>query len=366
MPKLWEKTGDAKNNSDLVEVDQSKLAISKPTVIFFPGQMTTETREELVSKNLHEVKKVFSDMLEPPPVYLWSCQDQNVPQKKLSLSFIFRFAVHDLTLRLLPPPPINELSTLFRIAVYTTSFRRTSFSVAKDQAKKLIMPLVTTAEGKPLPFDEAQKNLRNLTFIGYSIGGFTVQELYNAARGLMRKAGYKKKDTRKLLQEIVLLNLGGFAEPRKEKNRYTAISLVYNDDSMLRARERLFHPLRRIFSHFSRRLKIKQLSETSILVSATAMGKWRDRRKQPQKDIIENVQLPRWRRKAFNHFFADYANTDDNSNQFSRIAQYVLMNAVNRKDTVKPGDLLKAPATLEKTPEVARYERKIVQAYAHK
>ena len=362
MPKLWEKTGDAKNNSDLVEVDPSKLIISRPTIIFFPGQMTTETREELVSKDLNEIRQLFSDMAEPPQVYLWSYPDKNVPQKKMSLSSLFRFAVHDLTLHLLPPPPINELSALFRVAVYTASFQRSSFSVAKRQAKKLIMPLVTNAEGTPLPFDEAQKNLRNLTFMGYSIGGFAVQELYNASWELMRKAGYKRKDTRRLLQEIVLLNLGGFAEPRKEKNRYTSISLVHNDDRILRTRERLLHPLRRIFSHFSRRLKIRQLSDSSILVSATATGKWQDRRKQPQNDIIENVQLPRWRRKAFNHFFADYVNTDDNSNQFSRIAQYALMNAVNRKTTPKPVDLLKAPATLEKTPEVDRYERKIAQA----
>ena len=181
---------------------------------------------------------------------------------------------------------------------------------------------------------------------------------------MMRKAGYSRKETRTLLKEIVLVTFGSFSEPKEERNRYTTISLLYNDDSPIGKKELLMHPVHKAFSRFSRRLKIEQLSETSILVSATAMGRWSDRDKETQKEVIENVQLPRWRKDAFNHFFTDYVNTNDNSNQFSRMVHYALLNAVSRKETVSPMSLLKTPAGVEKTPAVTSYERKIARASA--
>jgi hypothetical protein len=362
VSKLWEKTGTAKNNSDLVEVDQSKLDLSKPTVVFFPGQLTNESAPDFISKDLNEVKELFRDMPEQPQVYLWSHPHKNHPKKKFSLSWIFSAAVHRLSFGRIPEAPINELSAVFRLAAYTVTGQRSTTSLAREQARKLIMPLVTDANGKPLPFEQAQKNLRKLTLVGYCIGNLSVQEVFNGALSLMKKSGFKKKDARNLLKEIVLVSFASFAEPQAEHHRYTTVSLIHNDDSMLRKRERLFHPLRRIFSHFSRRLRVKQLSDTSVLISGTNMGKWWDRKKPAQKEVIEDVRLPAWRKDAFNHFMSDYVNTNDKASQFSRIVQYSLINAVSRTDTVKPVELLKAPAAVDKTAETASYERKITAA----
>ena len=356
MPKLWKKTGDAKNNSDLVEVDPSQLVISKPTVIFIPGQITPDDAHDEISRNINDVKNIFQDMPEPPQVLLWSHLEDTKTTRALAQQF--RAAVHKLT-KITPPTTGNDLTSFSRFVAYRFSFQHSSTPAARNLAQKLILPLVTTADGKPLPFDEAQKNLRNLTLMGYCSGGFAAQLLYNAARKMMRKAGYSRKETRSLLQEIVLITIGTFSEPQKEENRYTTVSFLYNDDSIISMKDKLLHPLRRIFSRSSQRLNIKNLSDTSVLVSAAVLGKKRDKE---QKEVIEGVQLPAWRRGAFNHFFADYVNSNDNSSQFARIVPYTLINAVNRKETVSPEDLLKAPATLEKTPEVARYERKITQA----
>ena len=366
MPKLWKKNGVAKNNSDLEEADLSKLAISKPTVVYFPGQLTTDDNHNFISMDLNDVKRIFHDMPEPPQVYLWSHPEEHSPEKKMSLTSLFRTAVHKLSLRRLEMPADRDLKSLFRLAAYKLSFHTSSISETDDLAQKLVMPLVSNAEGQRLSFEEAQKNLRNLTFVGYCYGGLAAQGVYNAARGMMRKAGYSKEETRKLLKEIVLVSFGTFSEPKEEQNRYTTVSLLYNDDNPIGKKELLMHPVHKAFSRFSRRLKIEQLSDSSILVSATAMGSWWDRDKETQKEVIENVQLPRWHKDAFNHFFTDYVSTNDKSNQFSRIVPYALMNAVNRKDTVSPMDLLKVPPGLEKTPEAASYKRKIARAAGHK
>ena len=358
MPKLWKKTGDAKNNSDIVEVDPAQLAISKPTIVYFPGQITPDDAHDEISRNLNDVKKIFCDLPEPPQVYLWSHPEDTRTTR--ALAPIFCTAVNKLSLgKVNPPTKGSDLTSLSRYLAYKLSFHRSSTVAAENLAQNLIMPLATNAEGKPLPFDEAQKNLRNLTFMGYCIGGFAVQAVYNAAQKMLRKAGYSRKEARALLQEIVLVTIGTFSEPKKEENRYTTVSFIYNDDSMTGAKDKVFHPLHRAFSRSNQRLQVSKLSDSSIIVSGAIMGKKGD---QSQEEVIEGVLLPAWRKGAFNHFFADYVNTNDNTHQFSRIVQYALTNAVNRNGTVKPGDLLKAPAALEKTPEVARYERKITQA----
>jgi len=361
MPKLWKKTGDAKNNSDLSEVDTSKPIISGPTLVFFPGQITPDDNPANISKDLNDVKNIFRDLPNPPQVYLWSHPEDT--ERTRALAPRFRAAVYKLSLHKISVPTTSkDLTSFFRLVAYNSSFHRSSTPIARDLTKSLIMPLVSNTEGKRLSFEEAQKNIRNLTFLGYCMGGYAAQGVYNAARKMLRKAGYSRKETRKLLREIVLVTFGTISEPKKEDHRYTTISLIYNDDTMLRAKNRLWHPLSRAFSRSSPRLKVKQLSKSSILVSATLMGKKRDQHKETQKEVIENVHLRPWRKKAFNHFLADYVNSNDKSSQFSRIVQYALINAINRKDTVRPVDLLAPPAAQEKTPEITRYERKIAKA----
>jgi len=360
MPKLWKKTGNAKNNSDLVEVDSSPLVISRPTVVFFPGQMTRDNVQDIVSKDLNKVNSLFADMPQPPQVYLWSHPAHAIPANK-SLLDTFKGVADYLTRHKLPPLDDNDLSAMQRLLAYEASFQHSTTDLAREQAQKLIMPLVTDKQGKPLPFDTARKNLRNLTFLAYCIGNLYVQELYNAALVMMQFSGFRPDDTRKLLSEIVLVSFGSVAEPKEERDRYTTISLIHNDDSMLHKKDQWLHPLRSIFARFDRRLKIKELSESSLLVTATVMTSQIDRNK--HNEVIAGVHLPPWQKDAFNHFMSDYVNNDDNTSQVSRIVQYSLINAVSRTGTVRPMSLMKAPPVAGKTPETARYDRKIATAF---
>lgn len=359
MPKLWKKTGSAKNNSDLVEIEASQLTVSGPTVVYFPGQLTSDNNRDFISIDLNDINELFQGLPSPPQVYL-SSLPETPPQKSLSLSSLFRAAVHNFSFHRLPKPTANDASSMGRRIRYHFSRACSSSFLGRDLAKALVMPLVSNAAGRRVPYGEAQKNLRNLTFMGYSIGNLTAQEIYNAAKKMMRKAGYSKKETRQLLQEIVFVSIGSVAEPRQEAKRYTTVSLIYQDDRFVRGKDKTLHPLRGIFAKSSRHLKIKQLSGSSIVLSAAARGRWRNRKKETP-EVIDNVQLPRWDKMASNHLFVDYVNTNDAGSLFSRIAQHVLINAADRKDTVNPLDLLTAPSTLAADTR-ASYQRKIQQA----
>jgi hypothetical protein len=277
MPKLWRKTGDARDNSDLVGVDLPTLAIAKPTVIFISGRETTDKNKDEISRSIHFMNKLFQDQTEPPQIYSWS---------------------HS-----------RILSRAFNMVAYHQFPGHRYRPSAKKLAKAAIMPLVSK-EGQPLPLEEAQKNLRNLTLLGYSAGSLVAQEVFNASLKMMQKSGYKPEDARRLLHEVVLVTIGTISRPTKEQNRFTTIYMVNTDDWFVRAKNFLRHPFRSAFRKATRQLRIEPLSGTNLLVSAAAGGRLWDKHKKKQKEVIDNVKLPRWRFFASNHEARDYVNDD--------------------------------------------------------
>jgi len=344
MPKLWKKTGRAKSNKGLEPVDLSKLTINRPTVIYFPGQLAQDVNQTEISKGINYVKGLFSDLACLPIVYSWSRPDRNTR----------------IT---------SDLSSLFYATACNRILDPGTLSSVRSLAKGLIMPLVSDAEGKPLPFDKAQKNLRKLTFFAHCVGTVDADELHDAAMKMMKKIGYKTEEAHKLLHEIVLVTVGPLSRPEKEDNRYTTISFVNYDDRIINRKEWALNPLHRLsslhnnFSKASRSLKIKQLSDTSILVTATARGARQDRSKKIQEEVIDNVRLPRWSKKALNHLLEDYGvNADSKSSQLAGMAQNALINAVKRKETLKPSQLLETPAITLETEEKKVYQQRMSQA----
>jgi len=331
MPKLWKKTRDTKDNTDLQQVDLSTLAIASPTVLFISGRETTDKNKTEISKSILFIKKLLKDQPEVssmPEVYSWS---------------------HS-----------RQLSRIFNMAAYHYFPRHAYRPSAKKLAQGTIMPLVSDAEGNPLPYAEAQEKLRNLTLFGYSAGSLVAQEVFNASMKMMKKIGYKPEEARKLLQEVVLITIGTISRPTKEENRFTTISLANSDDWFVRAKNRLMHPFQRIFSRAARQLKIRQVSDNSLLVTAAARGRIRDRKKEPI-EIIENVRLPRWSLSSSNHEARDYVNNDDQHSQVSRIVSHALINAVTRKTTLTPSQLLEPVASLEGE-QRALYQSRIAKA----
>ena len=111
--KLWKKTSDAKNNSDVVEVDTSQLAISKPTVVYFPGQITPDDAADEISRDLNDVKKIFANLPAPPQVYLWSHPEDSKTTRVLAP--VFCTAVNKLSLgKVTIPTKGSDLTSLSR------------------------------------------------------------------------------------------------------------------------------------------------------------------------------------------------------------------------------------------------------------
>lgn len=328
MPKLWKKTLDTTDTKNLEEVDLSTLKISSPTVIFISGRETTDKNRAEISKSIHFLNKIYKDQPKPPQIYSWS---------------------HS-----------RILSRAFNMAAYHLFPGHRYRPSAGKLAKAAIMPLVS-AEGRPLPPEEAKKNLRNLTLLGYSAGSLVAQEVFNASLKMMQKTGYTPEEARTLLNEVVLVTIGTISRPTKEQNRFTTITLVNTDDTFVRAKNFLMHPFRSAFRKAARQLRIEPLSGANLLISAAAGGRKRDMLHKKQKEVMEDVQLPRWSFFASNHEARDYVNEDYKHSQVSWIVPNVLINAANRKTTLEPLRLLEPPASLGEK-EKALYQDRIAKA----
>jgi len=336
MSKLWKKTRDASNTSDLEEVKLSELTISKPTVIYLPGRDQTDNKPKEISKGIHFVNKFFAELPSPPQVYMWSNNN------KYSLG-----------------KGVGFVPSLIRVAAYSYFPDRRTGTSSRNLAKKLIMPLVTDAQGKTLPLEQAEKNLRNLTFLSYCLGSVAAQEINNASLKMMTKAGYTKEEAHQLMREIVHVSFATFTRPKAEDDRYTTLSFVNNDDQFLRAKNLMVLPLNSVvslsksFLNTGRKLEIASLSDTSMLVSATAMARPLSRLPwQKPKEVIDDVTLPSWKildiknkklELITNHTPDAYVNDNPESNQFAGMVQCAMINAVTRKKLIRPVDLLNAP-----------------------
>jgi len=331
MPKLWKKTGDAQGNAQLQEINLSTLAIAEPTVIFISGHVTMDNNPVMIARGLDFMEGIFQGQPEfpdLPQIYSWS---------------------HGSTQK-----------TVFNVAAYDFRPKHAYSSSAKKLALGAIMPLVS-ANNQPLPYAEAQKNLRNLTFLGYSAGNVVAQEVFNASLKMMKEIGYKPEEARTLLHEVVLINIGAVSRPSKEQDRFTTLCLANSDDRFVRIKNVLMHPLRSVFSKATRPLTIEALSDTSLMVSAAASRKRRDRREVSKETVIEGVELPRWNFSVSNHGVYSYINNDDKRSQMSRIASHALINALGRKTTLTPLQLLEPPAAME-AEEKCAYLNKIAKA----
>ena len=342
MPNLWEKTKGAKDNSDLVKVDLPQLKITSPTVVYLPGRDQADNNPTELSKGINFVSKLFSDLPTPPKVYIWSHSDM-YSQKG-----------------------IKNLTSLFHVAAYS-HFPRVRFSAAKRLAKYLVMPLATNTEDKKIPLEEAKKNLRNLTLLGYCFGSVTAQEMYNASKKMMRKAGYSKEEATELLSEVVLISFATFTRPKRENDRYTTLAFINTDDLFISAKNLLVLPLTSVvtltksFSSASKKLNITPLSGTSLLISATAAEQPLDTiLGKTQQEVIDDVKLKRWKMLGTNHSAHDYVTDANESNQFASMVKYALLNAVTRTGKLRPVDYLDEPVMSKDEPKTSeQYEDKI-------
>jgi hypothetical protein len=193
-------------------------------------------------------------------------------------------------------------------------------------------------------------------------GSVVTQKVYNASLKLMQDIGFKQEEAQKLLHEVANIAIATVTAPGKESNRFATLSLINNDDLVVR----FFHPLRSLFNRVGKALKIRSLSGNSVMVTAGARRSIWDLRR--RHEVMDGVRLKRFRFLIeggggfpvnFNHEVADYSNTKDATSPFSRIVPTAVVNAVRRTDTVNPVQLLEP---LAGAPE--QYRKKIVTALA--
>lgn len=346
MGKLWQKTVNSAGKSELIEMNLETMQITQPTIVYLSGFLTNNNRLGYVAGSIKSVQELLANRPElpaVPTVYGWS---------------------H------------TSLRNLFNLAAYNTNPSSRSSDAGYDIGGGVLMPLVAkdfvrnkdgTVSGTPLSLEEAKKNLKNVTFFGYSAGAIVAQETYNATLKMMKGVGYDEKDAKAALNEVVLVAAGVFSRYTKENNRFTTVYLVATNDRMMRAKNWIWGTfgtmLRTVFKPFAQKqndLSIRRLSETSILVSAPVSAKlheWKydDEGQRTEKKRIEPL-YPIWSLRRSYHELPHYVTTDENHNSFANIALYALMNAVSRTGRLEPMQLLEAASSS------AEYRQKIAKA----
>src|SRR5262249_20584785 len=129
-----------------------------PSIVYISGYKTQNDLSQIISETFDFIENAIDKkpgLSAMPPVYVWS---------------------HD-----------DSRKALFNIASYGYSKKHLYCLPAEKLSEQTLLPLVLK-DGKPLSFAEAQKNLRNLTYFGYSAGSVIAQEMFNYSRQKMMEA----------------------------------------------------------------------------------------------------------------------------------------------------------------------------------
>lgn len=356
MAKLWQRTRAADGTSQLHDISLTDLHITRPSVIYLSGFLTIDSQPGFIAGGLKRLEEMLGHRPAPhdaqqADLYAWS---------------------H------------TNLANVFNMAAYNVAPQTRACAAAKSLARAVIMPLVASdfkldgdgnISGTPLPLDVAKRNLRNITFLGYSAGTIAAQECYNASLQMMQKIGYTKDAAKDALQEVALISAGNVSRPSKEKDRFTTVYLVASNDKIILAKNRIWAPLKTLFARFARNLNIKKLSATSAFVSAAVTKQKWEMRMAGGKTWRERIRplIPSWTLIKSYHELPHYVTHDENLSQFAKIVNFALTNAVARAPEFAGGDgkkldpleMIQPPQGIP-APAAAAYNEKIGKAMVGK
>jgi hypothetical protein len=336
MGKLWEKTVGADGKSKLDEIDLSKLDISQPTVVYLSGFLTNNNRPDYVAGSLKRMEELIrgrSEIAVQPKLYGWS---------------------H------------TSLKNLFNLALYDSMPNKRSSDAGFDLGAGVLMPLVAkdfkrnedgSVSGTPVSVAEAKEKLRNVTFFGYSAGSIVAQETYNATLKMMKQVGWKEGEAKDALHEVALVAVGAISRPSHETDRFRTVYLVASNDRINRGKNWIWGALgtalRTVFGRYAsekhtKDLTIRPLSETSVFASTAVRPTYYEWKYDEQGEKKEKKWFdplyPKWAGRRSYHELPHYVTTDDNNNQFARMALYALINCINRGPAPDTMKLIEPPA----------------------
>lgn len=377
MAKLWQRSRNADGKSQLHEISLTDLKIERPSVIFLSGYFTTDDQPGYIAGALKRLEEMMQNR--PGHDVIRAQATGATPDPKPlatpapAAETILRNADKPVDLYAWSH---TSLANIFNMAAYNLKPGSRASQAAYSLAQGVIMPLVAKdfgldgngqMTGTPLPAEDAKKNLRNITLFGYSAGTIVAQECFNASMQMMQKIGYSADQARDVLQEVALVSTGNVSRPTKEKDRFTTLYLVASNDRIIRAKNRIWRPLKTMFARFARNLNIKSLSTTSAFISAAVTQKkweWRNRDGRTWKEKITPL-IPSWTMIKSYHELPHYITHDENLSQFAKVVQYGLTNAINRAEgdgkRLTPMQMLAPPAGVADT-EAAAYNQKIAKA----
>jgi hypothetical protein len=333
MAKLWQRSRDPKTKSPVIEIAPSNLKITSPTVIFLPGIFTTDNKPAHIAESLDEVDAIL--------------RHPEAQKAKPQLYALSR----------------KGLSGFFNLAAYNAQPHDACSREARKTANDLLLPLVVK-DGHPLLRAEAQANLRNLTLVAYSAGSVFAQELYNGTLQGMKKAGYTQDEARLLLQEVVLISLATVSRPAEESNRFTTLYLAAANDLAVRAKNKLWKPVKELFALDTRDLKIQEISPTSLFITAYIPKKlWHQPEDETGTQHRHDITplLPDRGGLRSHHEMPHYTTNDDGHNPFARIVLNGLVNAIHRTDKQTPAQLLQ-PVTARTAQQYEAYLERLERA----
>lgn len=322
---LWKRKYDIQGHSYLKEMNLENMQIDSPTVILLSGISTRDGNKRCISgdaKQIERLIKATPSLSGKTKLYIWS---------------------------------YTGISLAFNVLTYRKKTVNRTSKDAKRFVRHLIAPLVAP-HGKPLPFQDAARKLRNLTLIGYSAGAVFAQEIYNAASEMIGRAGYGQVTARRLLQEIVLISVGPVCEPAYETNRFTAITLAARNDRVIQC---FAHKLHKKINRVTPPLAIQPLSQTALLAVADTPEKhweWRNINSSLQKSSIHR-HIPSWLFIRDRHELAHYITLDDEHSAFSKIAGSALGKAIERQGKKDVLSLLVPHPSMPDTDKRAYLER---------
>lgn len=321
MAKLWQRTHTADGKSQLHDISLTDLRITRPSVIYLSGFMTTDSQPGFIAGGLKRLEEAMGHRPAPHDaedvdLYAWS---------------------H------------SSLTNVFNMAAYNLCPQSRASAASYALAQGVIMPLVVkdfkidgdgNLSGTPLPAEEAKRNLRNITFFGYSAGTITAQECFNASLKMMKQLGYTADAARDVLHDVALVSAGNVSRPSKEKDRFTTVYLVASNDRIIRAKNRIWAPLKTLFARYARNLNIKKLSAASAFISAAVSKQsveWRMAKGKTWQERIRPL-IPSWTFIKSYHELPHYVTHDESLSQFAKIVNFALTNAVARAPVYAGGD----------------------------
>jgi hypothetical protein len=319
---LWRREYYKDGSAKLKEVHPGAVDLSRPTLIYCTGYLTTHTQPGYVSGSIKALEELLGggeDLYKQMEIYGTSNKNRH--------SAAFNVSAYNYK--------SSEHHTLAEKEFVENVFLK---SIAKNG--KLHSDGRISGEKRPLK--EVREKFQNLTLYGYSYGTIVAQAIHNALREAMLDIGYKQEEITDLAREIVLINVGNVTRPEKEANRFTSLVFQGTNDRPVFLKDLVWRSGEKRLFRKPKELSITRLSERCLFLTThfnKEMYRWKKIEDKYEYQKIDKL-LPKWVPFYSVHEMDYYVTQKETDNEFARIIANALRNAVTRNGSPDVAKLL--------------------------